>query len=147
MNNLIKNFGQFINESSNHMHSHHEELSSCCGAEILKGGFCSDCGEHCVPEEEGYTEYPEDQVQNHEFEPHNHEEVYEGKKASRKEVLKYADEKYPNLKKSSMKKGLKHMKGKDFKEKAEKNFGWADKPEAAAAAYIRKATGKEPRDV
>ena len=64
-----------------------------------------------------------------------------------KEVLKDADEKYPNLKKGSMKKGLSKMKGKDFKEKAKKNFGWADKPEAAAAAYMRKATGKEPRDL
>jgi hypothetical protein len=68
-------------------------------------------------------------------------------KTSRKEVLKDADEKYPNLKKASMKKGLSNMKGKDFKEKAKKNFAWADKPEAAAAAYMRKATGKEPRDI
>ena len=71
----------------------------------------------------------------------------EAKKKSRKEVLADADEKYPNLKPESMKKGLSHMKGKDFKEKAKKNFGWADKPEAAAAAYMRKATGKEPRDI
>jgi hypothetical protein len=73
--------------------------------------------------------------------------IYEAKQKSRKEVLKDADEKYPNLKKGSMKKGLSKMKGKDFKEKAKKNFGWADKPEAAAAAYMRKATGKEPRDL
>lgn len=77
----------------------------------------------------------------------NEDEVYEAKKKSRKEVLKDADEKYPNLKKGSMKKGLEKMKGKDFKEKAKKNFAWADKPEAAAASYMRKATGKEPKDI
>jgi hypothetical protein len=67
-------------------------------------------------------------------------------KPNRKEVLKTAKEKFPNLKPDSMKKGLSNMKGKDFKAKTKKNFGWAESPSAAAAAYIRKATGKEPKD-
>ena len=46
-----------------------------------------------------------------------------------------------------MKKSLKKMAGKDFKEKAEKNFSWADNPKAAAAAFMRKATKKEPKDI
>ena len=25
-------------------------VSSCCGAEIIYGGICSDCREHCSPE-------------------------------------------------------------------------------------------------
>lgn len=69
------------------------------------------------------------------------------KKPARKEVMKAANAKFPNLEPKSMKKGLSKMKGDTFKAKAKKNFGWADKPEAAAAAYIRKATGKEPRDI
>lgn len=152
MKNLVKNFNDFINEG--HLNEGRERgYSSCCGAHIEKSGHCSDCGERCEPEQE--VEKP--QSRHHSRETyhgigHGRErygeadmELYE--KKSRKEVLKDADEKYPNLKKSSMKKGLEHMKGKDFKEKAKKNFGWADKPEAAAAAYMRKATGKEPRDI
>jgi hypothetical protein len=66
----------------------------------------------------------------------------------RAEVMKDADKKYPNLSKSEMKKMLKDQEAgaKDFKTKAKKYFGWAKDPEAAAAAFIRKASGKEPKD-
>lgn len=159
MKNLVKNFNQFINEG--HWNEEHH-YSSCCGAPVESGGNCSECGEYCEPETEfsGKPAIHHDMYQDEEREDRHRSmshgterygeadmELYEAKKKSRKEVLKDADEKYPNLKKSSMKKGLESMKGKDFKEKAKKNFGWADKPEAAAAAYMRKATGKEPRDI
>ena len=67
----------------------------------------------------------------------------------REEVLKDADKKFPNLKKAEMKKMLKDQEkgSKDFKQKSKKYFGWAKDPEAAAAAFIRKATGKEPKDL
>ena len=67
----------------------------------------------------------------------------------REEVLKDADKKFPNLKKAEMKKMLKDQEkgAKDFKQKSKKYFGWAKDPEAAAAAFIRKATGKEPKDL
>jgi len=155
MKNIVKNFNQFLTESADHT-----AYSICCGAPIEVDGTCSRCGEHCEePEEERSAETG----RYHDDEPTAHDRMYnsddwvraqrdaegldEAKKKSRKEVLADADEKYPNLKPESMKKGLSHMKGKDFKEKAKKNFGWADKPEAAAAAYMRKATGKEPRDI
>jgi len=67
----------------------------------------------------------------------------------RAEVLKDADAKYPNLSKPKMKEMLKDQEkgAKDFKTKAKKYFNWAKDPEAAAAAFIRKATGKEPKDL
>jgi hypothetical protein len=67
----------------------------------------------------------------------------------RAEVLKDADKKFPNLKKAEMKKMLRDQEAgsKDFKQKSKKYFGWAKDPEAAAAAFIRKATGKEPKDL
>jgi hypothetical protein len=67
----------------------------------------------------------------------------------REEVIKAADKKFPNLKKAEMKKMLKDQEkgAKDFKTKSKKYFGWANDPEAAAAAFIRKATGKEPKDL
>jgi hypothetical protein len=37
----------------------------------MQGGICSDCKEHCEPEEE--EKYPEDQMTDREFEPRNHE--------------------------------------------------------------------------
>lgn len=143
MKQLIKNFSQFVNESWDSDDSYEPGVySNCCGAEVIHGDICSECGEHCDVESEEDDE-------NQDYSPVDHENgdesVYE--KKSRKEVLKDAKEKYPNLKPESMKKGLAKMKGKDFAEKAKKNFGWADKPEAAAAAYMRKATGKEPRDL
>lgn len=132
MKNLVKSFNQFINESMDSSDWYEESLSDCCGAPIIYPDICSDCKEHCEPQE-----------MDDDFE----QGVYEAKKKSRKEVMVDAKEKYPNLKPASMKKGLSHMKGKTFKEKVKKNFGWADEPEAAAAAYMRKATGKEPRDI
>lgn len=67
----------------------------------------------------------------------------------RTEVLKDANKKYPNLSKAKMKEMLKSQEkgAKDFKDKSKKYFGWAKDPEAAAAAFIRKATGKEPKDL
>ena len=67
----------------------------------------------------------------------------------REEVLKDADKKFPNLKKAEMKKMLKYQEkgAKDFKQKSKKYFGWAKDPEEAAADFIRKATGKEPKDL
>ena len=149
MRHLVKNFEQFVNESWDSDDSREHGLySNCCGAEVIDGDICSECGEHCDVDGD-YEEFPEDQAGAPEFEPKNFEDDDRGlyEKKSRKEVLKDAKEKYPNLKPGSMKKGLEKMKGADFKEKAEKNFGWAKDPAAAAAAYIRKATGKEPRDV
>lgn len=73
--------------------------------------------------------------------------TFEAKKPNRKAVLKAAEEKYPKRSAKEMKKTLGKMKATDFKQKAEKYFGWADDPEAAAAAFIRKATKKEPKDV
>ena len=29
----------------------YEEMSDCCGAEIIRGDLCSDCLEHCEPHE------------------------------------------------------------------------------------------------
>lgn len=67
----------------------------------------------------------------------------------RAEVLKDANKKYPNLSKSTMKEMLKDQEkgAKDFDKKAKKYFGWAKDPAAAAAAFIRKATGKEPKEL
>ena len=145
MKQVVKNFEQFVNEAFDPSDNYEAGVySNCCGAEVIHGDICSECGEHCEVEDD-YEEFPEDQVDNPEFESDDDRELYE--KKSRKEVLKDAKEKYPNLKPESMKKGLEKMKGKDFEAKAKKNFGWADNPEAAAAAYIRKATGKEPKDV
>lgn len=176
MKNLVKSFDQFITESHGYMHHEEESMSNCCGSPIDEMGMCSECGEyaggheeeemmhheeepgsrHHYDEEDGLPGPPEDgdpfavyPSKTHDRDSRGWSTMHEGKKKekTRKEVLKDADEKYPNLKPASMKKGLEKMKGKDFKEKAKKNFGWADKPEAAAAAYMRKATGKEPRDI
>lgn len=127
MKQLVLGFGQFVNEMFDQNESL-EKKSSCCGVAVLEDGSCSECGS---------------------FEPKDAEEleVNEKEEKTRKEVLKAAGKKFPNVSKSGAKTGLSKMKGKDFKEKVKKNFGWAEKPEAAAAAYIRKATGKEPRDV
>lgn len=67
----------------------------------------------------------------------------------RTEVLKDAGKKYPNLSKAKMKEMLKDQEkgAKDFDKKAKKYFSWAKDPAAAAAAFIRKATGKEPKDL
>jgi hypothetical protein len=167
---ILKNFGQFVNENFGQEYQMEEGMmSDCCGAQIVHGGHCSSCGEKC---EESHGNHEEDEM-NHD---HMHAPMYEAKKKkmkeeeeeeeesepmpkakkkptapksekpNRKEVLKTAKEKFPNLKPDSMKKGLSNMKGKDFKAKTKKNFGWAESPSAAAAAYIRKATGKEPKD-
>lgn len=181
MKNLIKNFEQFVNEAWDPSDNYEPGVySNCCGAEVIHGDICAECGEHCDVEDD-YEDFDNDQaelngrpilklvkngdgsftvkyedgesdtvyVSNDDWDKlndiHRSEELYE--KKSRKEVLKDAKEKYPNLKPGSMKKGLEKMKGKDFSDKAKKNFGWADNPAAAAAAYIRKATGKEPKDV
>lgn len=77
----------------------------------------------------------------------NYVPLNEKNEKTRKEVLKDAEKKFPNISAKGAKAGLAKMKGKDFKEKAKKNFGWAKNPAAAEAAYICKATKKEPRDV
>lgn len=150
----VKSFNDFINESIDPSDFiNHGVYSNCCGATVMTGDICSECGEHCdtddYEEEDDYVKFPEDQTHDPEFEDDGMRDddyrMDEGKKKSRKEVMTDAKEKYPNLKPASMKKGLNKMKGKDFKDKAEKNFSWAENPEAAAA-YIRKATGKEPKD-
>jgi hypothetical protein len=164
MKNLVKSFNDFVNERWEPEDFYEEGYSNCCGAPVVTGDICSDCGEHCEVEHDDYEDH-DDLEHNHEDDSNltAHDRMYnsdkwvraqrdaegldEAKKKSRKEVMADAKEKYPNLKPSSMKKGLEKMKGKDFKEKAKKNFSWADKPEAAAAAYMRKATGKEPRDI
>ncbi len=130
MKQFVFGFGQFVNEMFD-QNEGLEKKSSCCGAPLLEDGSCSECGA---------------------FEAENGEEeeslnVNEKAEKTRKEVLKAAQKKFPNISKAGAKAGLAKMKGKDFKEKAKKNFGWAENPEAAAAAYIRKGTGKEPRDV
>jgi hypothetical protein len=130
MKQFVFGFGQFVNEMFD-QNEGLEKKSSCCGATLMEDGSCSECGA---------------------FEAENDEEkeslnVNEKAEKTRKEVLKAAQKKFPNISKAGAKAGLGKMKGKDFKEKAKKNFGWAEDPEAAAAAYIRKATGKEPRDV
>lgn len=156
MKQLVKNFEQFVNEAFDPSDNYEPGVySNCCGAEVIHGDICSECGEHCDVESEEDDYYPptEHELEDEDDIPHpfgyeeesDDDSVYE--KKSRKEVLKDAKDKYPNLKPGSMKKGLEKMKGKDFAAKAKKNFGWADNPEAAAAAYIRKATGKEPKDV
>lgn len=44
----IKSFNQFVNESWDSSDSYeYGEVSDCCGAEIIHGDICSDCGEHC----------------------------------------------------------------------------------------------------
>ena len=68
---IIKNFKDFLNESWHPYDAYETGESNCCGAPIMQGGICSDCKEHCEPEEE--EEYPEDQMTDHEFEPRNHE--------------------------------------------------------------------------
>lgn len=125
MKNLVKNFSLFVTEKGNR--------TQCCGAKIIDGQ-CEDCG-HPI---ESYT----DMIQSD-----DEDLTLEAKKPNRKEVLKAADEKYPNRSPKEMKKSLGKMKGSDFKQKAKKYFGWADDPEAAAASFIRKATKKEPKDV
>jgi hypothetical protein len=127
--NIIKNFGQFINESN----GTDERLSTCCGAAVNEDSTCAACGESAMAE---FNDLMDD------------DDLYAAEaKMSRKSVLKAADKKYPNLEPASMKKTLAKMKDGDFKAKAEKYFGWADDPEAAAAAFIRKAAHKEPSDI
>jgi hypothetical protein len=128
MKNLVKSFDSFINEKL--------RRSDCCGAKVVED-ICENCGTVINIEAEPFDGDSEDLI----------DPTFEAKKQSRKTVLKAAEEKYPNRSAESMKKSLKKMPGKDFKEKAKKNFGWADEPEAAAAAFIRKATKKEPRDI
>lgn len=128
MKNLVKNFNSFINEKL--------MRSDCCGAKVSEG-ICESCGMAVDIDTDPMDGDTEDLI----------DPTFEVKKPSRKSVLKAADEKYPNRSAESMKKSLKKMGGKDFKEKAKRNFDWADNPNAAAAAFIRKATGKEPRDV
>lgn len=118
MKNLVKNFNQFINESWDPRDDYEQGVfSNCCGAPVIHGDVCSECGEHCDPESD---EYPEDQEQDHGFEPHNFEdeEPYLYEKMSKKDAPK----KYPNLKPESMKKGLKKMKDEEFEEKSKRNF-------------------------
>jgi hypothetical protein len=77
MKNVVKNFTQFVNESWDPSDAFSGETSNCCGAPIVMGDICSDCKEHCEAEEEEYDErydeYPEDRVDDPEFEPHNRE--------------------------------------------------------------------------
>jgi hypothetical protein len=128
MKNLVKNFNSFINEKL--------RRSDCCGAKVVEG-VCESCGVMIDLDDESLDGDSEDLI----------DPTFEAKKPNRKAVLKAAEEKYPNRSAESMQKSLKKMPGKDFKEKAKKNFDWADDPNAAAAAFIRKATKKEPRDV
>jgi hypothetical protein len=125
MKNLVKNFNLFINETSNR--------TQCCGAKV-KDGSCSECGEPIENEMDMLGSGDEPDL------------TLEAKSPSRKDVLKSADKKYPNRSAKEMKKSLGKMKASSFKDKAEKYFGWADDPEAAAASFIRKATKKEPKD-
>ena len=140
MKNLVKSFGQFINEGYHGMEKHLSRKSECCGSDIDENDYCTECGEDASINLDNSDEpmggYNEPQMDS-QFE----------KKSTRKEVLKSASSKYPQLEPEKMKKTLSKMKGNDFKAKAEKYFGWADEPEAAAASFIRKATKKEPRDI
>jgi hypothetical protein len=149
MKNQVKSFNQFIAESWDPRDAYEEGLSNCCGAPIMMGDICSDCGEHCEAKHDDSLTAHDRMYNSDEWvrAQRDAEGLDEAAKKSRKEVMQDAEEKYPNLKPKSMKKSLSHMKGKDFKTKAKKNFSWADNPEAAAAAYIKKATGKEPKDV
>ena len=65
---IIKNFKDFLHESWH--------PSNCCGAPIMQGGICSDCKEHCEPEEEGEN-IPANQIEQPEdgpnFEPRDHD--------------------------------------------------------------------------
>ena len=133
MKNLVKNFRSFLVES------HHEGASTCCNDQIDESGNCMACGQPAEMDTIEDSSLDDADVYG--------DPSFESKKPSRKAVLKAADEKYPNLTAGKMKGSLKKMKGDDFKQKAEKYFGWADEPEAAAAAFIRKATKKEPRDI
>lgn len=133
MKNLVKNFSSFISEMKNY------RKSDCCGAQIIvEEGICSECGESV---DLGYVE--SDDLDNSDL---WEDPTFEAKKPNRKAVLKAAEEKYPTKTAASMKKTLKKMSDGDFEEKAKKYFSWADDPAAAAAAFIRKATKKEPRD-
>lgn len=156
MKNLVKSFDQFVTEGLHNL-IQEEGSSMCCGSSIDEMGMCTECGEYAGKEmeddsfmgREDSIEFPADDSYANSDDWSGSDVTYEAKKKekTRKEVLKDAEEKYPNLKAGSMKKGLAKMKGDTFKEKAKKNFGWADEPEAAAAAYMRKATKKEPRDL
>lgn len=128
MKNLVKNFRTFINEKLN--------KSKCCGAEIVDGS-CEECRMPADVEMDSLESDTEDLI----------DPTFESKKSNRKAVLKAAEEKYPKRSAKEMKKTLGKMKDSDFKQKSKKYFGWADDPEAAAAAFIRKATKKEPKDV
>jgi hypothetical protein len=128
MKNLVKNFNSFIFEKVN--------KSECCGAAI-KSDCCEECGMPVEIDAHDLENSGEDMI----------DPTFEAKKPNRKAVLKAAEEKYPKRSAKEMKKTLGKMKATDFKQKAEKYFGWADDPEAAAAAFIRKATKKEPKDV
>ena len=142
-------FGQFVNEML--------EPTCECGGAINEEGVCETCGKLAVeetaepgPTEEG--EFPDITAENDPNDLNNvnltdDDSVLEKNDKSRAEVLKTASKKFPNISAKGAQAGLGKMKGKDFKEKVKKNFQWADKPEAAAAAYIRKATKKEPKDV
>ena len=53
MRNLVKNFNQFVNESWDPSDSYEPGVySNCCGAEVIHGDICSECGEHCDVESE-----------------------------------------------------------------------------------------------
>lgn len=115
MKTLIKNLEQFVNESWDISDNYEPGVySNCCGAAVIHGGVCTECGEYCdVEDEYEYEEFPEDQVNDPEFESDYDHELYE--KKSRKETRKDAKEKYPNLKPRSIKKGLEKMKGKELR--------------------------------
>ena len=46
----------------------HEVYSNCCGSKVINGDICSECGEHCEVGDYQDSEYPEDQVNDLEFE-------------------------------------------------------------------------------
>lgn len=68
MKTLIKNFEQFVNEAWDISNNYEPGVySNCCGAPVIHGGVCTECGEYCDVEDE-YEEFPEDQVNDPEFE-------------------------------------------------------------------------------
>lgn len=70
MEKLVKSFGEFITESTNAYDDNMtDEVSDCCGAPIEMGDICSDCGEHCEPQqdEEFDNDMPEGSDEPQEF--------------------------------------------------------------------------------
>lgn len=61
MNQVVKSFNQFVNEAWDPSDNYEAGVySNCCGAEVVNGDICTECGEHCDVEDEESDDYEND---------------------------------------------------------------------------------------